>query len=120
MTNPAILDVNDKEVPEGLMDAIFTTLIAMHDLKKSKNAEKNSLKGSVYIVKPKMHGPEEVEFTNEIFGEIEKMLDLPEYTVKLGIMDEERRTSVNLFELFQLIHILYQYQHFCFHKLLSM
>ena len=98
MTNPAILDENDKEVPEGLMDAIFTTLIAMHDLKKSKNAEKNSLKGSVYVVKPKMHGPEEVEFANEIFGEVEKMLDLPEYTVKLGIMDEERRTSVNLFE----------------------
>ncbi len=99
MTNPAILDDSNNEVPEGLMDGIFTTLIAMHDLKKNKeDNSKNSKKGSVYVVKPKMHGPEEVRFADEIFTEVEKILNLPKYTVKLGIMDEERRTSVNLFE----------------------
>ena len=97
MTNPSILDENNNEVPEGLIDAICTTLIAIHDLNK-KDGIKNSNKGSVYIVKPKMHGPEEVAFSDEIFSEVEKILDLPTYTVKLGIMDEERRTSVNLME----------------------
>ena len=98
MTNPAILDEENYEIHEGLMDAIFTTLIAIHDLKKEKNSLKNSNTGSIYIVKPKMHGPEEVAFADEIFNEVEKLLRLPQYTVKLGIMDEERRTSVNLYE----------------------
>ena len=97
MTNPSILDENKNEVPEGLIDAICTTLIAIHDLNK-QDGIKNSDKGSVYIVKPKMHGPEEVSFSDEIFSEVEKILNLPTYTVKLGIMDEERRTSVNLME----------------------
>ena len=97
MTNPSILDENNNEVPEGLIDAICTTLIAIHDLNK-QDGIKNSDKGSVYIVKPKMHGPEEVAFSDEIFSEVEKILNLPTYTVKLGIMDEERRTSVNLME----------------------
>ena len=97
MTNPSILDENNNEVPEGLIDAICTTLIAIHDLNK-QDGIKNSNKGSVYIVKPKMHGPEEVAFSDEIFSEVEKILDLPTYTVKIGIMDEERRTSVNLME----------------------
>ncbi len=97
MTNPAILYENDKEIPEGLMDAMFTTLIAIYDL-NNENISKNSSKKSVYIVKPKMHGPEEVAFTNDIFSKVEEVLNLPKYTVKLGIMDEERRTSVNLKE----------------------
>ncbi len=97
MTNPAILYENDKEIPEGLMDAMFTTLIAIYDLNNG-NISKNSSEKSVYIVKPKMHGPEEVAFTNDIFSKVEEILNLPKYTVKLGIMDEERRTSVNLKE----------------------
>jgi len=97
MTNPAILDRDGGEIFEGLMDALVTTLIAMHDLKKTA-APCNSAAGSVYVVKPKLHGPEEVAFADEIFTHVEAVLNLPRYTVKLGIMDEERRTSVNLKE----------------------
>ena len=97
MTNPAILYENDKEIPEGLMDAMFTTLIAIYDL-NNENISKNSTENSVYIVKPKMHGPEEVEFTVSLFEKTEKLLNLEKNTIKIGIMDEERRTSINLKE----------------------
>ncbi len=96
MTTPAILTKNNDEIGEGIMDAIITTLIATHDFKKSEN--RNSNYNSIYIVKPKMHGPEEVEFTDQLFSQIEKLLDLPNSTIKIGIMDEERRTSINLKE----------------------
>lgn len=97
MTTPAILDRNGDEVFEGLMDAMVTTLIARHDLNKTDGL-RNSQTGSIYVVKPKLHGPEEVAFTDEVFTRVESSLELPRYTVKLGIMDEERRTSANLKE----------------------
>ena len=94
MTNPSIILKDGSEIPEGIMDAFLTTAAALHDLKKKKN----SRKGSIYIVKPKMHGPDETAFTDLIFTKVEELLNLPKNTCKIGIMDEERRTSINLKE----------------------
>ena len=94
MTNPSIILKDGNEIPEGIMDAFLTTAAALHDLKNKKN----SRKGSIYIVKPKMHGPEETAFTNSLFSEVEDLFGLEKYTCKIGIMDEERRTSANLKE----------------------
>ena len=94
MTNPSILLKDGSEIPEGLMDAFITSAAALHDIKNKRN----SRTGSIYIVKPKMHGPEETAFTDLIFEKVEEVLGLKKYTCKIGIMDEERRTSANLKE----------------------
>ena len=94
MTNPSVLLKDGSEIPEGIMDAFITTAAAIHDFKNKKNSRTNSF----YIVKPKMHGPDEVAFANLIFEKVEKVLNLKKYTIKIGIMDEERRTTVNLKE----------------------
>ena len=89
MTNPAILLKDNSEIPEGIMDAFISTLCALHDFKNKKN----SRAGSVYIVKPKMHGPEEVAFTNTLFSKVEETLKLKKFTIKVGIMDEKKNYS---------------------------
>ena len=97
MTNPSIILSNGNEIPEGIMDAFITVAAAIHDLKNKTN----SRTGSIYIVKPKMHGPDETEFTDLIFSKVEEVLGLKKYTCKIGIMDEERRTSSNLKRMYK-------------------
>jgi malate synthase len=97
MSNPAILCSDGSEIPEGIMDGVLTSLISLHDIKR-QNGLSNSTAGSIYIVKPKMHGPDEAAFTNDLFDAVEDLLGLDRHTIKVGIMDEERRTSVNLKE----------------------
>ncbi|MFQ3218194.1 MAG: malate synthase [Paraglaciecola sp.] len=102
MTSNAILDASGNEVPEGFIDALFTTLCAMHDFKDDCKLH-NSITKSIYIVKPKMHGPEEVAFSNQLFNRVEDVLGLPRYTMKIGVMDEERRTTANLKECIRMV-----------------
>jgi len=99
MTTPCVLLANNKKAPEGILDAFITSAACLHDLK----IKKNSKRGSIYIVKPKMHGPDEVSFSNEIFSKVEEVLKLKKNTIKIGIMDEERRTSANLKECIRMV-----------------
>jgi malate synthase len=103
MTTDLVLNQNDEKMPEGLVDALITCLISIYDIKK-RHPFNNSRKRSIYIVKPKLHGPQEVEFTNRLFGEIEQAYGLPRNTIKLGVMDEERRTTVNLKQCIRAAH----------------